>query len=71
MNYNNEEVEKCFECYYIVNVYGMIMCKNCRKLKTIEQVRRDLKKRGWFPKEIKDELARLRAEIETKSQNSL
>lgn len=47
------------------------MCKNCRKLKTIEQVRRDLKKRGWFPKEIKNELARLRAEIETKSQNSL
>ncbi len=71
MNYKNEESEKCFECYYIVNGYGMLMCRDCSKFKNLEQVRRDLKKRGWYPKEIKVELSRLRTEMNSKSQNPI
>jgi hypothetical protein len=69
MNLNNEEKEKCSECYYIVNGYGMLMCRYCQIFKNIDQVRRDLKRRGWFPGEIKVELSRLRAEIKLKSKN--
>lgn len=54
----NKEI--CEECYYVVNVFHMIVCRDCPVTTSYKGVRADLKNRGWNKEEVENEIVRLK-----------
>jgi hypothetical protein len=55
-----KNIKICEECYYVVNEFHVIVCRDCSIHTNFTGVRADLQKRGLNNNEIKKEIKRLK-----------